>query len=301
MNRAFAFLTLFLTFGCTSSLPASTAAVPMAQTPPIAVTTTTIVFDAASIMTLWRHTLAKSRFNTGAVTSIVRDDLHHSKLTTGDQGNYIEGDTGLAEALPAATARVLSAPPLADPVAHRALALAYFQASGLTFDQTDLAQVYETTTMSGSGAPGAAQTLVHMYTNVPRMLDKTIRVDDSMAYVGFDAAGEVVSETVYWPAVSDTAVATARQLVTLHADPVRYAAYLAKVVIALEAHNIPASLAEAAAAHGQILLHHTPFTSTDITVTSSASFDVGVHGTTLHFSVDGVEQTPAKATAQAPR
>lgn len=213
------------------------------------------------------HTADKTGFPLGTDFETV-EEAGYLKLI-GDNGVFaIDQTNGSAMASPDANAPVLQQPPLGPAEVHGARARSYFEAAGIVASQIGGVQ-----TNAGSGA---------YYSLLERAVDG-IAIADSVAWVRFNAADEVVSEAVYWPAIPSNVVEDARALTKTLASPASAAAYKAK---------LPAGLGDA---EGAVAVRHTDFTWRKA-FSAVAVYDVVDGSTVRHFGPSGEEVKLANET-----
>jgi hypothetical protein len=230
----------------------------------------------------FRHLRSASRFNVGKDAREVRE-AGFTK-TVGSEGVFATHDTtGAVYSVPNATASAARARPLSDPKAHTEQVLAYFKGSGVP--QDEIGGTHITTAMAAEGTAGEAPhqvkpRLVGYYTHLDRVIDG-IPVVGSMAWARLSDAGEVVEESVYWPAISSNTVAGARALAAIAADPAKEASLRSAIT-----RNAP----DAAGLKGRVIIKHTPGHESPEFV-EAAVYDVeitniGGKGATVHKSFD---------------
>jgi hypothetical protein len=166
----------------------------------------------------WRHDPAMSRFLLGA-SSEVRTEGSLRRII-GRHGVIAIEANGSILTVPNATSPVHDAGPFSqNPSEHHALVQEYFRASGLPSEE--LGGLSVTTQMRGSGRrdlPKGKDELVGYTTHIERRVGG-IPVPASQAWAMFNARREVVSEGVYWPAISADVVSAAQQLLARTQQP----------------------------------------------------------------------------------
>jgi len=153
-----------------------------------------------------------------------------------------------------------------DEKIHSARVLAYFRLAGLPMEEVSGTHV--TTTMEGYGRKGQRPLpedthFVSYATHLERAV-AGIPVVGSQAWATFAADDTVISEGVFWPAISTEVVAKALALSAIIKDPVRHAALRA---------NIVANDPEVRNLQGRIVIAHTESTF-DAPAVAIAAYEV---------------------------
>jgi hypothetical protein len=183
----------------------------------------------------YQHVILNSRFALGEVLE-TRSEHGYHKLV-GAHGVFATDEAnGAVLAIPDAGAPILDVgPPQGTGEDHNARVVAYFKANGIAADQIGSVSAYP---MLGRGGlatalvrPDApAPKLIAYYSVLNRAVDG-IPVADSVAWARFNANGDVVSETVYWPEIPASVVAEAKQLRDDLALPGQASAFRARAAI----------------------------------------------------------------------
>jgi hypothetical protein len=184
--------------------------------------------------------------------------------------------TGWSMGLPNADSPVRMSPALISSAAdHNKAVLDYFVGAGLPADQIDRVDagptVATTTSVKDNFVPSPPQ-LHHYLSSIFRKVND-VPVGESFATAWINAKGEVVEESIYWPAIPASAIASAMSFRDLLSDPTRSAAVLGSVP--------PSSKG------GRLVIHHTPCVGGPVEAT--ATYDVIDGNRVRHFGPDGTE------------
>jgi hypothetical protein len=189
-----------------------------------------VVVDAGTIPG-YQHVTGASRFHLG--DNVQTDTFGAFSRWVGSDGVFaVDRFSGMVVATqdswsPARRVAAYST----DMATHAALVRSYFEGAGLPADQ--IAAVGSSTRASGTGVawgPPAVAKFIAYESTIYRAVGG-FRVQDSYAEAEFNANGESVRESVYWPALPASALAEASGLAELLADPVQGPAYLARLPI----------------------------------------------------------------------
>lgn len=180
--------------------------------------------DALAVDTegaMYEHSLEKSRFDVGAGVHEEVDGPY--ERVVGDKGVFlVDTITGAALAVPNASPVSKGTPVSKDypqpltksPVEHSAVVRGYLLAVGVP--AAEVSGTHVTTTMAGGGPvsdgvqPSRSRLLFYT-THLERSLGG-IPVEGSYAFAALDSAGHVITEGVYWPAISSSVVHKAQAL-----------------------------------------------------------------------------------------
>jgi hypothetical protein len=187
---------------------------------------------------MYEHRLEKSRFDVGAGA---RDEVDGPyERVVGDKGVFlVDTITGAALAVPNASPVPKGTPVSKDypqpltknPGEHSAVVRAYLLAAGVP--AAEVSGTHVTTTMAGGGPvsdgvqPSQSKLLFYT-THLERSLGG-IPVEGSYAFAALDSAGQVITEGVYWPAISASVVHEAQALKQRLTSTSEKAAFLADV------------------------------------------------------------------------
>lgn len=261
---------------------AGCAAAPAEPSPPAADVASPLL--KGDVVPGFQHTAARSRFAIGAAPAM-RSELGLEKLVGTDGVISTRPRTGLVVAMPNADSPSRRKGPLQGAEPHNAAVRSYFVGAGLPEDQIFGVEIYATMSAAGRGddVDTSRGQLDHYYSVISRQVNG-VRVLDSFAWARMSADGEVVSESVYWPALSKRVVAQAVALREILADESTKQALIAKLPQAVEA-----------PAEGHLFIRHTPG-EWDGSFAAAASYDVGQNNRILHIRADGAEfQLPHEA------
>ena len=217
------------------------------------------------------HTMARSRFAIGPSPS------HYSEFgidkVVGDYGVFgTNAKTGMVLALPNADAPSRARPgPKYGADAHNAAVKDYFVGAGLPAEEVGPITVNTTMSAGGAGVDPPAQWQFESYTSRIARQYEGVPVADSYAWAQFNDLGEVVTESVYWPQISEGVVKEAASFQKKLADPASKSAFFSKV---------PEG--------GTLVIRHTPGTWEE-SFHATVSYDVGSFGKAAHYDSDGKE------------
>jgi hypothetical protein len=237
----------------------------------------------------YQHLPTSSKLHLGAN---VRSDVHSVyERTLGEEGVFATNSlNGMVIGTQNAGSSALKAGPYSlDMSTHSEYVKSYFLSAGVPADQV-LGVVGSTKTI-GSGQNGSMATIttVGYEATLSRSLSG-FHVAESFAEAQVNANGEVVRESVYWPAIPLSVVADATAIASLLNDPVRGPQYLSRLPVQ--------------GTH-RVRLHHTSgFIIVPTPFVSFASCDVLEHGGIVHhFDISGTELILAQEVAptQPPR
>jgi len=225
----------------------------------------------------YKHTRERSRFLLGTSSPTIQIEGGFEK-SIGAQGVFAtDAVNGWALAVPNADAPIKKRPPFpgnADD--HNRHTLEYFLASGIPKDQ--VTGVHVNTLMRG-GMNANGEQLPNQFLGYYSCLERSIQgvpVVESQAWARFNVDGDVVEESVYWPALPPTLEADITNFQVAALDN----AYRAKL-----AAPVPLDFAS-----GKIAIHHS--SSTDhrkFTVVITYDVNPAEHrkGRTHHFDING--------------
>jgi hypothetical protein len=232
----------------------------------------------------YHHTLAHSRFHIGATAS----DLSEGgfRKTVGSEGVFATDEAnGWVLATPNGGSPAESGPLTSDGDEHNSRALQYLVDAGLPASEVGTVQA-NAMMAGGMFATGkrAPDKLVG-FTSVVHRAIAGIEVADSFAWARFNRSGEVVAESVYWPAIPPGVVQAAAALRSTIAAPADRSAFL---------HAIVANNPEVADAQGGgTVIHHSHATvHAPPVVVATYDVIVGAAGTkprVRHFDATGRE------------
>jgi len=235
----------------------------------------------------YTHALERSRFSIGGKPASLAE--FGMQKAVGDQGVFAVLATGMTLGIPNADAAVRTRPPFAGGAdAQNKAVRSYFVSAGIPDDQ--IAEVVPFAAMHSEGEVakglGGAMTgakLGYYFSVIRRQIDG-IPVADSLAWARLDADGDVVMESVYWPAIPESVIAQARDAQTQLADRSLQTALVAKV---------PGASAPS------LVIHHTPgFYSGAFEAVATYDLD-GSSGKVHHFDATGAAVTLAEDRADA--
>lgn len=200
----------------------------------------------------FRHTTSTSLFHTGEVVGS-KSEGGFEKLLGRDGVFAIEEANGWSLALPNGDSSAETVPPLTNNAEeHNARVVEYFRAAGLP--ASEFGGVHVNTMMRGGRAATGARTADKFvgYISVIQRRIQGIAVPDSFAWARFNAKGEVVAESVYWPAIPASTVAEAVRLQQHLAETTKQSAFVASL-----AASDPTIAADATA---EVTIHHSSAT-----------------------------------------
>ncbi len=185
------------------------------------------------------HRIERSRFDVG--THRREADDTQGRRVVGDGGVFqVDAVTGAALAVPSAPATPKNAATLAqrfprplteDPERHNAEVRRYLLGAGVP--ALEVAGMHITATMAGGGPVEAGvqpqQSHLLWYTSHLERALGGVPVEGSFAYAALGADGKVISEGVYWPAISGDVVRRAAVLQHLLAAPEQAQAFLGRL------------------------------------------------------------------------
>lgn len=222
------------------------------------------------------HDLAHSRFRFGGVP--IARSVGAGTRYEGPEGAAFVGGNQSFVAVPNAGAPSTRDPYQGTGDAHTAEVRSYLVGAGLPEAQIASSGVGTTVTSAGS-TESAGATSTEAYTTTLTRAVEGFRVAESIASVGLNAAGDAVTESIYWPRVPGATVADAKRLAATLADAAEGPRYRERV-----------AAAGADAARGAVVIHHSPLVSDhvgDMTVTFDAP-RTGA-GAIVHFDMSGQE------------
>lgn len=197
--------------------------------------------------TQYTHSIAKSRFDLGAVRRTQVEGPYQRVL--GSNGVFmVDTVTGatLAVRTPPSVAKgtpvvVDDAPMTSDPKAHSRIVRDYLVAAGVP--AAEVSGTHVTTTMAGGGqvADGvqpAKSKLLYYTTHLERSLGG-IPVEGSYAFAALDKNRKVITEGVYWPTIDASVVREAQALKQKLASASEQTSFLAKVKSAQPMADLP--------------------------------------------------------------
>jgi hypothetical protein len=222
------------------------------------------------------HTLARSRFPIGDILG--SQDIVGMDQIIGSQGVFsTEMLSKMASGTPDANAPSLGRGPFpGGDSAQNAAVLAYFVGAGLPADQVSTVvpfDGFEALITPATMSP--TQTVLSTWvTSVVCRSYQGIKISDSFAWARFDAQGESVTESVYWPELPLSTMQALALFQALLSDSSRRPTYLARL--------------PQGGASGELVIHHTPGESTEFS--ADPYFDIKIDGVVLHFDVNGSAQ-----------
>jgi len=241
------------------------------------------------------HTLAVSGFRLGLGPKTVREGGWDKMV--GNEGVFATDiRNGFVLAVPNADAPSLLAPALTSNASiHSERVLAYFRAAGTPDDE--IGGTHVTTTMRGTAPMGkvlmpAESTFVSYTTHLERVI-AGIPVVESQAWASFNARNEVMSEGVYWPAISSSVIRGAIALRNTLSDPAKHAQ-----LRDLVRRSVP----DLGDVEGKVVITHTPATYAE-PMAAIPSYDVILPGEgsyVRHFDESGREVFLPNEIGEAP-
>jgi hypothetical protein len=244
----------------------------------------------------FRHTTSASLFHTGEVVGS-KSEGGFEKLVGKDGVFAIEEANGWSLALPNGGSSAETAPPLTNNAdEHNARVVEYFKAAGLP--ASEIGSVHVNTMMRGGRAatgPRTADKFVGYISVIQRRI-QGIAVPDSFAWARLNAKGEVVAESVYWPAIPAATVTEAVRLQQHLAEATKQKDFVASL-----AASDPTIAADATA---EVTIHHSSATVHAAPVAVAAvDLMTGRQGDerrrVRHFSAAGAEIVLAHERAQS--
>lgn len=235
----------------------------------------------------YTHALERSKFALGT-KAVSRAEFGMQKAV-GDQGVFATMPTGLTLGMPNADARSRQkAAYPGGPDAHNKAVRSYFVGAGLPSDQISEVVPFAAMHSEGAVADGmkgaVANAKLGYYFSVLRRQVDGIPVADSLAWARLNVDGEVVIESVYWPAIPEAVITKARDAQARLADPAMRSALVAKVPGASE---------------GKLVIHHTPGFYQGA-FEAVATYDIaGDGGKVHHFDISGAAVDLAEERADA--
>lgn len=213
-------LTLLAIVGC--------AGAPVAPAPPAG------AIAAAGGISGYQHGRAKSRFSPG--DNVRRIDQFGFLKEVGSTGVFATNRAnGGVLAIPNASKTSSPVTPYGmTPEEHNKFVRNYFVEAGIPEDQA--AGVHIATLLEARGKVGEGKPQVHVsgyYSVLERAVDG-VPVVDSFAWARVDQKGTVVSEAVYWPAISADVAREAARFKEILATPERVKAFEARLPAGLE-------------------------------------------------------------------
>lgn len=230
----------------------------------------------------YQHTVNASRFVLGAATT-QRSEFGMDKWI-GTNGVFSTRQrSGMTLGIANADSPARKKGPLSlDAATHNAAVKAYFVQNGLPEDQVQrvveqpVMQMggLETTSLNPSLNPSLGQ-FDYYFTTIFRQTTSGVAIEDSLAWARINVDGDVIMESVYWPAVDAAVVAEAEAMTKMMADSTTKLAFLAK---------LPAELN---GVEGRVVIRHTSG-AWDGLFAARACYDVKQKNRTLHFDSNGV-------------
>ncbi|MCC6903337.1 MAG: hypothetical protein IT377_30470 [Polyangiaceae bacterium] len=239
----------------------------------------------ADIVQGYLHALPASKFVPGPSPGQVSE--FGFQKTVGAFGVFATRKNGWALGLPNADAPATRRPPLVtNGEDHDKRVLSYFLGAGLPSEQVQRVNAHATVGRAGAtedlqGLQTASPTL-EWYSSVVSRSIQGVPVAESFAVARFNADDEVVSESVFWPAIPASVVADAVALRAQLADSLTGAQFRAKLPPVL------------AGEQAMVVIHHSPAPH-DGVLLSRASYDVFSPGgmrRIRHFDSGGHELAP---------
>jgi hypothetical protein len=210
-------------------------------------TTATSALTASPPGLEYRHTRARSRFHLGTnVTDLSEGGFQKS---VGSDGVFATDEAnGWVLAIPNAGSPAESGPLTTDSDEHNSRTLQYFADGGLPASEAGTVQA---NAMMAGGMFATGQRVADKLVGFTSVVHRTIagiEVADSFAWARFNRSGEVVAESVYWPAIPSGVVQSAATLQSAIADPIKRRALVDAVV----ANNPDVGAAQS----GAVVIHH---------------------------------------------
>jgi len=238
MKRAITAAVLALLAACEAPPPASTRALTEAIVSPSS--------SAAVTIPGYQHQLQNSRFNPGSPSAAVTESGFNKIV--GPTGTFATNViNGTVIALSNAGSPAMLAAPLGSGETHNAAVRSYFVNAGLPDGQIGNVDLHPMMkggkTKTGTRLPDS---LVGYYSVLSREINRA-PVAESFAWARFDANGDVVAESVYWPPLPGSVTADVAAFNALVSD----AGSLATLTATIEASNpgygsVP----------GRVVIHH---------------------------------------------
>lgn len=180
--------------------------------------------------------------------------------------------SGAVDALPNATASSRLRPPLTlDANAHNKTVKAYFASAGLPVEQIEELSIQATMATEVRDSQEQKPVLEYYTTFIKRQI-QGIQIPDSYASARINIDGDVVTESVHWPAIPQSAIDAALRIRTRLSDPEKAQAFKAKVG---DKYGL-----------NRVAVHHTPGEYPGATE-AVAAFDVDENTKTFHFDENG--------------
>lgn len=188
---------------------------------------------------MYKHRLEKSRFDVGAGAQDEVDGPY--ERVVGNKGAFlVDTVTGATLAVRIASPVLKGTMPVSkdypqpltkNPGEHSAMVRAYLVAAGVP--ESEISGTHVTTTMAGGGPVSdgvqpSRSTLLWYTTHLERSLGG-VPVEGSYAFAALDSDGHVITEGVYWPAISASVVHNAQALKQKLASANEKAAFLGDV------------------------------------------------------------------------
>lgn len=230
------------------------------------------------------HDVSRSRFRFGAAPAVRAVGLA-TRYEGSEGAAQREANSAFAAYPNAGAPSTLDVPYKGTADQHSSAVLSYLVGLGLPKDQVLSFGVGTMLESSGAGAldpqaPSTNTTFLAYTTSLRRAIDG-IRVAESFAAVQMNNRGEVVVESVYWPAVPTSVVDAAKAFGSKLSDSVEGPKLRGWV-----------DAAGADAAHGEVVIHHAPpfgGRSGEMVVSFDANGASDVAGGARHFDVQGHE------------
>jgi hypothetical protein len=224
----------------------------------------------------YEHVVEASKFHLGA--NVHTDTFGAFSRWVGDDAVFaVNQFSGMVIATQDSSSPARAVTPYStDMATHAAFVRSYFLSAGLPADQ--VAAVGSSTKSRGSGVAGGPPA-IGQFVAYDATLSRAIagfQVTESLAEAQFNANGESVRETVYWPALPASVVSDAAAIAAALKDPVAGPAYRAKIPLATTSTSVNIHHTSG------ILVEPTPFVV-------FASCDVPDGELVRHFDIAGHE------------
>ncbi len=176
----------------------------------------------------YQHGTEGSLFSIGGNAGRVAENGYLKQV--GDQGALaIDASNGSAFGVPDADAPGLRSPPYgASPADHDAFVKRYFVGLGIPAEQVGGIRPMTLLEASGTGDEKSRPRVVAYYSVLDRVVEG-IPVPNSFAWARVDAAGDVVAEAVYWPALPGEVVVAAERLEEMISDQQQRSVFAARL------------------------------------------------------------------------
>lgn len=216
----------------------------------------------------FRQTKERTRFQIGSTGREVTEFGIHKWV--GDNGVFgTRLATGMVLASPNADSPSRFLGPLAGgPAAHDAAVKEYFIGAGLPKDQIAAVRVMAAGLVDGDAKQPSDAHFKALYSYLDRSVDG-ISVVDSFAWARINEEEEVVIESVYWPAIPQAIIDSAKAFDVSLADSAWASGFHEK-----------------APQNGKVVIRHTPGVW-DGTFRAAVAYDVTWAGQILHYDITG--------------